>query len=458
MKKNKQYLYWGITAFLVVLAGLIAYYIIFHLDEFKSGIDRIIVILMPVIDGIILAYLFTPMLNFIEKRFISPIFTPLKMKKSAIRGISMILTIGIVFFLIYGFFAMVIPQLILSVQSIIIQFPTYVDTIEGWILLRLEDNPEIEKYATGLFDQYSAEIEGFVSEKVWPQVNTMIMTVSKSVLSILKDMWNLIIGFIISIYLLGSKEKFAAQAKKIVYSVKSTESANRLISNVRFSSKTFSGFFVGKIVDSIIIGILCFIVTSIIGTPFPVLISVIIGVTNIIPFFGPFLGAIPSLLLIVLISPIQALYFLIVIIVLQQVDGNIIGPKILGSSTGLPGFWVIFAITFFGGLMGVLGMILGVPIFAVFFAFVKSLVETKLEKKELPKETKKYLKLLFIDQDNNNRFIEMREDDPKPFEGITQIIVKGQKHLKFFEQFTKDNKEETKEKETEDISNSSDDK
>lgn len=444
MKKNKQYLYWGLTAFLVVLAGLISYYIIFHLDNFKSGIDKIIVILMPLIDGTILAYLLTPMLNFIERKFVAPIFTTFHWKKSARRVVSMLLTIAIVFALVYEFFAMVIPQLILSIQSIIVQFPTYIDTIEGWILVRLEDNPEIEKYATGLLDQYSADIEGFVSDKILPQVNAMIMTVSKSVLSILKDMWNLIIGFIISIYLLGSKEKFAAQAKKIVYSMKSTESANRLISNVRFSSKTFSGFFVGKIVDSIIIGILCFIVTSIIGTPFPVLISVIIGVTNIIPFFGPFLGAIPSLLLIVLISPIQALYFLIMIIVLQQVDGNIIGPKILGSSTGLPGFWVIFSITFFGGLMGVLGMIIGVPIFAVFFAFVKSLVETKLEKRELPKETQKYLKLLFIDHENDNRFIEMREDDPKPFEGITQIIVRGQKHFKFFEQFTKDNKDENK--------------
>lgn len=444
MKKNNKYFYWGLTAFLVILAGLISYYIIFHLDNFRAAIHKVIVILMPVIDGIILAYLFTPMLNFIERKLVTPVATTLLFHNKMKRAISMLLTFAVVICLIYGFFALIIPQLISSIQSIITQFPAYVDTIEGWISVRLEDNPEIEEYVTSMLDQYSADIENFISNIVWPQLNSMVMTVSKSVISILKDMWNLIIGFIISVYLLGSKEVFAAQAKKIAYSIFSTESANRLISNVRFSSKTFSGFFVGKIVDSAIIGAITFVVTSMIGTPFPVLISVIIGVTNIIPFFGPFLGAVPSLLLIVLISPIQALYFLIFVIILQQVDGNIIGPKILGNSTGLPGFWVIFAITFFGGFMGVFGMIIGVPIFAVFFAFIKSLVETKLEAKSLPKETAKYLKLLYINYEEDNDFIEIPQNVSKPFSGITRIIVKGQERLKYFEQLNKNDKDNKK--------------
>jgi predicted PurR-regulated permease PerM len=235
-------------------------------------------------------------------------------------------------------------------------------------------------------------------------------------------------GFIISIYLLSSKEIFAAQAKKITYAFCPVDRANRWISNVRFASKTFGGFFVGKILDSLIIGLLCFIVTSIIGTPFNVLISVIIGVTNIIPFFGPFLGAIPSLLLILLINPMQALYFLIFVIILQQVDGNFIGPKILGNSTGLSSFWVIFSITLFGGLWGVFGMIVGVPIFAVLFAFMKTLVETKLSTKELSPETSKYLRLIYIDVDTNE-YIEYGAGKNKPDQQISKFKIKSQEKL-----------------------------
>ena len=176
--------------------------------------------------------------------------------------------------------------------------------------------------------------------------------------------------------------------------------------------------------DSIIIGLICFIGTSLLGTPFCVLISVIIGVTNIIPFFGPFLGAVPSLLLILFVNPLQAFYFLIFVIILQQVDGNIIGPKILGSSTGLSSFWVIFAITLFGGIWGIFGMIVGVPIFAVLFAFMKSLIELRLNNKKIPSETYKYLRLLYIDVDTNE-LIDFSEDAKKPFEQIDRILIKN---------------------------------
>ena len=264
----------------------------------------------------------------------------------------------------------------------------------------------------------------FINSKLMPQLNSLIMTISMSIVSILKEFWNLIIGFIISVYILSSKEIFAAQAKKIAYAFLSTETANRLISNVRFANKTFGGFFVGKIMDSIIIGLICFIGTSLLGTPFCVLISVIIGVTNIIPFFGPFLGAIPSILLILFINPLQAFYFLIFVIILQQVDGNIIGPKILGSSTGLSSFWVIFAITLFGGIWGIFGMIVGVPIFAVLFAFMKSLIELKLENKKIPSETMKYLRLLYIDTDTHE-LVGFSEDAKKPFEKIDKILIKN---------------------------------
>ena len=206
------------------------------------------------------------------------------------------------------------------------------------------------------------------------------------------------IGFIISIYVLGSKEKFAGQAKKIAYALFDRKTGNHVISGCRFVHNTFIGFIGGKIVDSIIIGIICFICTTIIGTPYAILVSVIVGVTNIIPFFGPWIGGVPSALLVLMVDPMQALYFVILILVIQQFDGNILGPKILGDSTGLSGFWVIFSITIFGGLFGVLGMIAGIPIFAVFYAGVKLLVDKLLTKKNLPTSIQQYMTVGHIDE------------------------------------------------------------
>lgn len=462
MKKNRNYIHWGVTAFLVILAGLIAYYIIFHLDNFKETIDNLWVILMPITDGLILAYLLTPLVNAIERKIVKPFFGffHFENKKKPLRTCSVILTILLVWVIIYGFFAMVIPQIINSIRTIIYQFPTYVDTLTFWISHLLEDNPEIETFVTDLVNKYSSEFEKLINDKILPQFNNVIMVISMSIVSLLKEFWNLIIGFIISIYVLASKENFAAQFKKMIYAFIPLETANRFISNVRFSSKTFGRFFVGKILDSIIIGIICVICTNIMGTPFSVLISVIVGLTNIIPFFGPFLGAIPSTLLILFIDPIQAVYFVIFILILQQVDGNIIGPKILGNTTGLSSFWVIFSITLFGGIFGIAGMILGVPVFAVIFAFIKSTVESKLALKDLPTETPKYLKLLYIDPDNQE-IVNFSENDEKPFSQITKFLVKSHERLKpqeirnFYKKISHDSRNE--DNDTSDSSKENDD-
>lgn len=429
-ENNSNYIKWGMTAFFVILAGFISYRIIFHIDGLFAAIGNLISIMMPVIDGAVLAYLLAPLVNGIEKRAVKPLFIKLRInqKKGKRRLLSILITMVLVIIVVYGFFSIVIPQIYNSISTIVEQFPSYVNTVTIWIEKLLEDNPEIEKYVMELINKSSIDLQQFINTKLLPQLNNVIVVVSMSVYSVFKELWNFIIGFIISIYLLSSKEIFAAQAKKITYAFCPVDRANRWISNVRFASKTFGGFFVGKILDSLIIGLLCFIVTSIIGTPFNVLISVIIGVTNIIPFFGPFLGAIPSLLLILLINPMQALYFLIFVIILQQVDGNFIGPKILGNSTGLSSFWVIFSITLFGGLWGVFGMIVGVPIFAVLFAFMKTLVETKLSTKELSPETSKYLRLIYIDVDTNE-YIEYGSGKNKPDQQISKFKIKSQEKL-----------------------------
>lgn len=408
---DKKYLHWGVTAFLVFAACIFLFYIVFHGPDIKQGIDRIISISMPILDGLILAYLMTPIVNELERKIIYPLCSKLDISKEntrnrkIIRAASIVLTLLLVGTVIYEFFALIIPQIILSIQSIIFQFPVYVIQLTDWVEKLLADNPDAEKVVLDLFTKYSIELEKWLNDTLLPQMNSILKTVSLSLLGILKAMWNLIIGLIISIYVMGSKETFAGQGKKILYAFFETKTANIIIHDLRFTHRAFSGFISGKILDSAIIGILCFLGTTLIGTPYPVLISVIIGVTNVIPFFGPYFGAVPSAILILMIDPLQCLYFIIFILVLQQFDGNVLGPKILGNSTGLSSFWVIFAITIFGGLYGVFGMIIGVPVFAVLFAGIKTFINRMLKRKHLPIQTQKYMNVGFI---RNQEFIDYK--------------------------------------------------
>ncbi len=402
---NKKYFYWGLTASLAIIAGILFYYILFHGEKFSAALHSLITISMPILDGFILAYLITPILNGIERRVIKPVYAKIKKTESEkdgkrIRGISILVTIIVIFLIAYEFFALVIPELIRSVQSIIFQFPMYVKNLTVWATGLLENNPELESTVNEFFNKYSEKMTGFLNTSVMPAVNSLLISLSTSVISFFKGMWNFIIGFIISIYIVASKETFAGQIKKVVYAFFDTASANQLISNFRFIHTTFSGFLSGKIIDSAIIGVICFVCTNIIGTPYAILVSVIIGVTNVVPFFGPWLGAIPSALLILMVNPTQCLYFIILILVIQQFDGNILGPKILGDSTGLSSFWVIFSITLFGGIFGILGMVVGVPIFAVLYAGFRALVNKQLAKKKLPTQTQPYLTVGSIEADN----------------------------------------------------------
>lgn len=402
-KIDKKYFYWGITAFLVIVASILFYYILFHRSSLSSGIDTIIGISMPIIDGFVLAYLMTPVLNQIERRIIEPLYKKAKLPVNAksqkrIRGLSILVTVILILIVLFEFFGLVIPEVIRSIQSIIFQLPIYINNLNHWALGLMKNNPDLEQTVNDLLAQYSPKLLDYFNTNLLPNINGLVKTLSLSVIGIFKALWNFIIGFIISIYVLGSKEKFAGQAKKIAYALFDRKTGNEIISNFRFIHETFIGFIGGKIVDSIIIGIICFICTNIIGTPYAILVSVIVGVTNVIPFFGPWIGGVPSALLVLMVDPMQALYFIILILVIQQFDGNILGPKILGDSTGLSGFWVIFSITIFGGLFGVLGMVVGVPIFAVLYAGVKSVINRMLRKKELPTDLQPYMTVGEIDE------------------------------------------------------------
>lgn len=419
---DKKYLYWGITAFLVICAGICFYYILFHRSNFWGGIRMLLNIAMPVLDGFVLAYILSPVLNHIERKILYPSFAAVthtekenfSMKaKRNLRKTGIFITIIFVLLCGYCFFSILIPQLVNSIQNIILQFPYYIQNLNQWILDIFDNNPDLEEAANTLLNRYSYKLEEWVTSDLLPQANSLLRLVSSgligSVIGVAKALWNLLIGFIISIYLLAGKENFAGQGKKMIYSFFSIDTANVFVSNVRFIHRTFIGFISGKIVDSIIIGIICYFGTSLMGTPYPVLISVIIGVTNVIPFFGPYMGAIPSAILILMVNPLQCFYFIIFILVLQQFDGNILGPKILGDSTGLNSFWVIFSITVFGGLLGVIGMVIGVPVFAVIYAGIRAMTNRRLEEKSLPTDTSEYVVVRSIDE--NGMFIKY---EPRP--------------------------------------------
>lgn len=403
--KNSKYFQWGLTAFLVIAASLLFYYFLFHGTSIKENLNNTFRLLLPIIMGFSFAYLMTPILNNIEHRIIYPVCKKFKIKDSVkrtkiIRGISIVLTVFLFYAIIYSLIAMLVSQIVPSVSNIIMNFDVYINNFIKWLnKLILDDYPEIGTNVIKIIGNFSETFEAWLNDNVLSKTSELIKTVSLSVISVFDFLWDFLLGFMISIYVLASKEKFSGQAKKLTYAIFDTEKANIIINNFRFTHRTFIGFLSGKILDSLIIGLLCYVGTSILHTPYAVLVSVVVGVTNVIPVFGPYLGAIPCTILVFVVNPahpLNSLYFAIFILILQQFDGNVLGPKILGDSTGLSGFWVIFSITLFGGFFGVFGMIIGVPVFAVIYAAIKTIVGTLLKNKNMPVDTDTYINVAAI--------------------------------------------------------------
>ena len=293
--------------------------------------------------------------------------------------------------LLYLLFAMLVPELVDSVTTLVNNLESYYKTTYDWVSGLLSDNPKLTELAGSFYNEASQ----WLTTKLLPGLQTAITNFTGSLVtgvwSIVVFAKNFLIGIIVSVYLLAAKEKSAARCCKLLYGVLPEDKAAFTVRGFRRVDYIFSGFVRGKLLDSLIIGILCFIGCSILKMPYTPLVSVIVGVTNVIPFFGPFLGAIPCALLILLVSPLKCLYFVIFIFLLQQLDGNVIGPKILGDSTGISSIWVIVAILIGGGFGGVLGMFLGVPIFACLQVLVRWLLNTRLKKKNMPLAASEYL-------------------------------------------------------------------
>lgn len=453
-KWDKKYLYWGVTAFLVLASAILFYYFVFHNAQFLQIFKNIINICFPVIDGLIIAFLLCPLINWFEQKVF--ILFRKKEKRSEpvsekaakwLRVLSILLSYVIVISLLTAFIITVIPQIKESITNIYAQSSQYKANIENWLNDLFEKYPDIEVWVMDSFDTYAAQFSEWKNNYLLPKVQELLATVSTGVFNFFSALWDILIGAIVSIYVLFSKEKFSGQFKKLAYGFLNTKTANILISNIRMVNHKFSGFIVGKLLDSLVIGILCFVGCSIFGFDYPVLLGLIIGVTNIIPFFGPFIGAIPCILLLFMINPLHSLYFAIFILALQQFDGNILGPAILGESTGISSFWVIFSITLFGGLWGVTGMIVGVPLFAVFYAIIKTILTTKLSKKELPTETCKYVSVDYINTETNE-FIDLLPESVKAKElKEKRRLQKEEKKAKYKALFAK-KKEETSKQET----------
>ena len=381
---------WGITAFLVLAATSLLFIIVTHLETINKNFNLFIQILMPIIYGAVLAYLMSPVYNFVVKTtevLLAKLFRKKSKKQST--ASSFLATICSLLFLVFiggSLVSLLIPELTKSIYNLYMTLPDAINRSYERIQALLANYPEAREYVEDLY----TEISAFFSSK--PESAQTILGHLQNIAAFFRDgIWNtftvvknILIGLIVMVYLLNLKKTLKLQFRKLLFAIFSKEKAKSIIEELQYVHKMFGGFILGKIIDSVIIGILTFFVLSIMKMPYTLLVSVIIGVTNVVPFFGPFVGAIPCIILIMLSSPLQTLYFAIAILAIQQLDGNIIGPKILGDSTGLSSFWVLFSIILFGGLFGFVGMIIAVPLWAVILNSIRRYANKRLEKKQIP--------------------------------------------------------------------------
>lgn len=405
---NNKYIAWGITAFVVIACAIVFYMLLHYVRPLYDGIKFIIRILSPFIWGVIIAYLLSPAMQLNERKLFNPLVEKLQstkwsrfLKKGTSRGFSIALAEIIMIAIIATLIALVLPQVYNSVQMIIFNSPSYYNKILKWIENVLKNYPAAESFVSHTVGNIGSAISTWVSDQVMPRIDSIIYNVTSSVIYILKGLYNVIIGIIVSVYILNKKEKVIASCKKILYSVFSLKTAGKIREMALFSDEVFRGFISGKLLDSAIIGVICYIFCIIARMPYALLISVIIGLTNVIPFFGPFIGAIPSILLILMVSPSKAIVFTLFILILQQFDGNILGPKILGTTTGVGGFWVLFSIILGAGLFGFWGMLLGVPVWVILYTWMKGGIQKRLASKGLPPDTDSYYDIDYIDIETN---------------------------------------------------------
>lgn len=381
---NRKYTTVAVYSFIVIACSVVFYLISSQVKLFSNKISDFIAILYPFIIGFAIAYLLNFILKFIENRIISE---KMKGKSPAkVRTISMILTYLLAGTMCYLFIHFVWPELLESIIGLFNDIPSYVNNATVMINKLIEE-----------FNLTPASMD--ILESKWKELTDFIMNfmtdvipvIGNTIMIVISSLWNIVLGVIVSIYLLKDKEKFFAISKKITYAVFSREHSYKILELTHRANKIFGKFLGGKILDSFIIAIITFVVLTVFKMPYTLLVTVIIGVTNVIPFFGPFFGAIPSVILVRFVSPIKAFWLMLIILVIQQLDGNVIGPKILGDSIGVSAFWILFSLLIAGKFLGLVGMLLGVPLFAFVYSIIKDVTEERLDKKGLPVNTDDYM-------------------------------------------------------------------
>ena len=382
----KPYLYGMFAGFGAISLSILFFFLIYRFQGFGNAVSTLTGILMPFIYGSVIAYLLKPVCNWIEA-FLHKLFSE-KMHRFA-NMLAVALTILFGLLLIYALIMMIVPQLINSVTALYFTARDNIGDFVEWISKQefIANNKKLLDFIENSYDSLDANLDAWIKNTLLPSMQNILSGAAVGVVNVVTWIKNFVIGLIVSVYLLASRKKFGQQGKLILYSLVKPCWADLIMEEVRYADRMFGGFINGKILDSAIIGVLCFIGCSVLQMPYTVLVSFIVGVTNVIPYFGPFIGAIPSIFIIMIADPLKSLVFAVFVLILQQLDGNIIGPKILGDSTGLSAFWVIFAVTFFGGLFGFVGMLIGVPTFAVIYALVRNFAEFKLGKKGLKTQT-----------------------------------------------------------------------
>lgn len=367
-----------LSIFGAISLSILVFFVVYRFQGIGDAVDALGKVMAPFIYGGVVAYLLRPMCNLYQNKIEQ--LLPRKFKRlanSLAVGLSLITGILIV----YALIIMIAPQLFNSIRSLWDTLPDKVNQFLSWARATFGENEELLHMFNTAYNTLYSELDSWADNTLMPYLTNIVSGVGSSVYKILMFLYNLLIGLIVACYLLASRKKFARQSVLIVRSILKPRWADLFLNEVAFVDRMFGGFIDGKLLDSAIMGVLCYLGCIIFKFPNALLVSAIVGITNIIPFFGPFIGAVPSTLLIMIENPIKGLWFILFVLALQQLDGNIIGPKILGDRTGLSSFWVLFAIVLFGGLWGLVGMVVCVPVFAVLYDTVKKLVRRGLLRK-----------------------------------------------------------------------------
>lgn len=397
LKENK-YFHIGLTAFLVIVASIIVGFLVFKISDIWKLLVGLIKLLNPFIIGFVFAYLLNPVVKFFDKKLVSKWVK--SGNKKTINYLSILITTVLFIFIVVLLFSIIIPELLKSVEKLAVNAPKYIEEIKNYLLLKLGDG-ELREVVLYNYETINNYINNVVNASLLPKIDGWLVSLSTGVVGVIKTLFNILIGFVIAIYFLADKDNFVGGFKKILYTIFPVKVTNRILENGRHTDSIFGGFIVGRLLDGLVIGVITFIFLAIFGYPYALLIAVLVGLTNTIPYFGPWFGAIPSVLLVLMDDPTKALIFALFLLVLQQIDGNVIGPKLCGSRIGLKSFWVLASILFFGGMFGVIGMLIGVPLFALIYGYLDNLITRSLKKRELPTKSEDYINLERINSKTN---------------------------------------------------------